>query len=136
MVIYTAGAREATTHELVIPAGTGDEIARGGNPLELHSTWSYYTGDVLMIDNQDTVSHQIGPWSIAPGSVFAVELQPEVGGSFACSLLPAGQISLDVQPRGYDWRLTMFPTLLLGPALGLVVVGVRRVMKAADDSNG
>jgi len=48
-------------------------------------------------------------------------------------LLPAGEISIDVQPRGYDWRLTMFPTLLLGPALGLIIVGIRRVMRAIDD---
>jgi hypothetical protein len=32
--------------------------------------------------------------------------------------------------------MTLFPTLLLGPALRLIIVGVRRVMKAADDSNG
>ena len=50
---------------------------------------------------------------------------------------PTGEISLDVQPRAYDLRQTLFPTtLLLGPALGLIMVGIRRVMRAVDDSDG
>jgi hypothetical protein len=135
LLIYTADTRGTTTHELVIPTGTGTAISGGDNPLELPSTWSYYAGDLLVLDNRDTVLHQIGPWLVAPGSVLAVELQLDLAGSFACSLHPAGEISFDVQPRAYDLGQTLVATLLLGPALGLIIVGVRRVTRAIDDSD-
>jgi hypothetical protein len=136
LLIYTADARGTTTHELVIPSGTGDQIVSGGNPLELPAQWSYYAGDQLVVDNRDTVSHQIGRWFVPSGAVIAIVLQPDYGGSLNCSLHPTGEISLDVQPRGFDLQMTLFPTLLLGPALGLIILGTRRVMRALDDSDG
>ena len=31
---------------------------------------------------------------------------------------------IDVEARTFDWRLTLFPTLVLGPAVGLILVAV------------
>lgn len=133
MFIYTADVRAPTTYELVVPFGTGAETADGGNPLKLPSTWSFYAGDLLTVDNRDTELHQVGPWNFPPGTVYTIELQPNLGGVFNCSFHPAGQIVLDVQPRGYNLGLTLIPTLMAGPILGLIVVGIRKLMRALDE---
>ena len=133
LLIYTAGARLPTVHELVVAPGTSTGVAAGDNPLELPSTWSYYAGDRLIIHNQDDVEHWVGPWLLPPNSTFEVELHPVLAGSFVCSLHPSGTITLDVQPRGFAWQQTLFPGLVLGPILGLIVVGTRRVIEALED---
>ena len=133
LLIYTRGTRAETTHELVIPAGTQERIAAGENALELPPTWSYYADDELILVNQDLVPHRIGPWVVGPNSTFSIILQPPLGGLFLCSLHPSGEISLDVEPRTFDWRLTVAPTLLLGLPLGLLALAGQRAMRLLDD---
>lgn len=133
LLIYTADAREPTVREWVIPDGAFGAIAAGDNPLALPAAWDYFDGDVLVVRNQDSVVHTVGRWSIAPDSVFEIELRPVAAGTLVCSLHPSGTIRLDVQPRGFDVGQTMFPALAFGPVLGLIVVGARRLMTALGD---
>ncbi|MFQ5967693.1 MAG: hypothetical protein ACE5MI_08790 [Acidimicrobiia bacterium] len=133
LLIYTRGTRDATTHELVIPPGTQERIAAGENALALPPTWSFYADDELVLLNQDLVPHRIGPWVVGPNSTLSIILQPRLGGPFLCSLHPAGEIALDIQPRTFNWRLTAAPTLLLGLPLGLLAVAGRRAMRLLDD---
>ncbi|MCP3854847.1 MAG: hypothetical protein GY745_12710 [Actinomycetia bacterium] len=51
-----------------------------------------------------------------------------------CSISPAGRLSINVEPRLTDLALTVLPTLMLGPALGVAALGVRRVFVTLEES--
>ncbi len=131
--VLTRGAREPFTRTIEIPAGTVDQIARGENPLAIPASWDFFVGDRIIMQNDDWVSHQIGPWSAPSGETIAVSLTEVRGGSLFCSIHPDGQIVLEVRPHGFDWELTILPTLILGPTVGVLYVGIRRLLWALDD---
>jgi len=133
MVIYTNGAREPQTHTLNIPAGASELIAAGENPLRIPTTWAFLADDTLELVNEDSVGHWFGQYFVAAGYTRQYELQPQFGASLLCSLHPDGEITIDVEVRDFDWRSTLIPALALGPALGLIFVGVRRVLRALDE---
>jgi len=130
--VYAGESDAAQREEVVIHPGSAELIARGENPLALPSIWSFQSGDVLVLDNRDSVVHFVGPWSVDPGQIREVQLQASVPSVF-CSVHPAGRLSINVEPRRTDWQLTVAPTLMLGPVLGLIAFGVRRVMSGLGD---
>jgi len=133
MVFYTRNARDPVTHELVIVDGTSELIAAGENPLEIPSTWGFYADDVLVLRNEDGVDHWLGEYFVPANDIRSFELRPTVAGFAFCSLHPDGGITIDVDLREFDWRPTVAPTLALGSALGLIVLGTRRVMRLLDE---
>jgi hypothetical protein len=54
--------------ELVIPEGTAARVAAGEDVLSLPQKMSFVEGDLLIVKNQDTVSHQLGPVWVPPQS--------------------------------------------------------------------
>jgi hypothetical protein len=132
MIMYTSGARDSKEYTLLIPAGTGAAIASGENPLEIPSTWTFQSGDLLTLVNKDASGHWLGGLWVLPGETASYTLRPSIAGIFSCSLHPAGEIVIDVEVSGFDWRLVMVPTLAVGPLLGLVAVAVRRVLSAIE----
>ncbi len=130
VLVFARGARDPRTQELVIPAGTSRDVATGGNPLVIPPSLSFVAGDVLVLRNEDDMTHVVGPYTLPPGGSARMALSPSGSGSFLCTIHPSGRLLLDVQPRGLDLRLTVVPTLLLGPALGTVVALIWRVMRA------
>jgi hypothetical protein len=133
LAIYTNGARDPETRTLLIPDGTAELIAAGENPLRIPASWSFLADDTLELINQDRVGHRFGQYFVPPATTRAYTLQPAFGGSLACSLHPAGEINIDVDVRTFDWRATVFPTLVLGPAVGLILTVVGSVMRKLDE---
>lgn len=130
--IYAGPARVPLTHQLHIPAGASEEIAAGGNPLQLPATWELTSGDRLEIDNADVVTHTFGSWAIPAGSHLETVLRPNIG-PLLCTLHPDGRITLDVRPARGDWALARKAALLLGIPMGLVGWVVNRIRHALDD---
>ena len=92
--------------------------------------------DTLVLDNRDTVAHTLGNWVVPPNTIQAFELQPAYGGVFACSLHPSGAITMNIQPRDYDFALIAFPTFGFGIAVGIVIIiglNVTRALKDQDE---
>lgn len=132
LFIYTAGSRAATTRELLIPAGTGELITAGANPLDIPPEWDFIAGDTLLLVNEDDVVHRIGQWYVRANDTTSVELQPAYAGVFVCSVHPSGRITINVEPGGFDWRLPTLPALVMGIPLGLITSGVRRLTGALE----
>lgn len=130
--IYAGPAQRSETHHLRIPAGAAAEIAAGANPLQLPSTWELTSGDLLIIDNADAVTHTFGSWVIPAGSHLETVLRPNIG-PLLCTLHPEGQITLDVRPARTDWTLAGKAAMLLGIPVGLVGWVVNRIRHALDD---
>lgn len=121
LLIYTADTREPTVHVVDIPPGSWDLIEQGENPLKIPPTWTFYADDALVLDNRDDVAHTLGSWYVPPNTVRRFELQPAYGGFFACSLHPSGGITLDIQPRDYDFAIIAFPVFGFGIAVGIIL---------------
>jgi hypothetical protein len=133
LLIYTAGSREPTVHVLDIPPGSWDLIEQGENPLKIPPTWSFYADDTLVLDNRDNVAHTLGSWYVPPNTVRRFELQPAYGGFFACTLHPSGGITLNIQPRDFDFAIIAFPVLGFGFSVGLILwIGIN-VMRSLDN---
>ena len=132
LLIYTEGSREPTSHTVDIPPGSFELIVQGENPLDIPPSWTFYADDTLILDNRDDVAHTLGNWVVPPNTIQAFELQPAYGGFFTCSLHPSGAITLNIQPRDYDFLIIALPTFGFGIALGLVIVIGLNVMRALD----
>ena len=136
LLMYTADSRQPTTRTIVIAEGSSELIAQGENPLEIPPTWSFLADDTLVLDNRDDVPHTLGAWYVPPNTVRRFDLQPAYGGFFVCSLHPSGAITLDIQPRDYDFALIAAPTLGFGFSVGIILfigLSVSRVLGAGDD---
>ncbi len=90
--------RPPKTIELDIPAGTADRIARGEAVGSLPSSMLFVVGDTLIVKNQDSVVHQLGPLFIPPGTSASMDLDTEQSYAFACSFQPSKYLGLSVQP--------------------------------------
>ncbi len=129
--IFAGPGRTPERREILIPAGTADLIAAGQNPLDLPANWSFRSGDVLVLDNRDDVGHYVGAWFSPYGEVTEVTVTSSA--TVFCTLHPAGQIYIDVTPRRTDWMLAVPPTLLIGPAFGLVLLMALRMLRRLED---
>ncbi len=118
--------RAPRRYDLVIAAGTDELVAAGENPLAIPSEWDLVSGDVLVLDNRDAVAHSLGAWTAAPGEQREIVLRP-FDGLIICSLHPAGQLTMNVDPSQTDWSLAAIATLAFGPMVGLGAIGVLRV---------
>lgn len=130
LLIYTKDAQEPTVHVLDIPLGSYDRILEGDNVLDIPSTWAFYAGDAIVLDNKDDVTHTIGTWSVPPNTTRRFGLQPAFGGNFTCSLLPSGTVTLDIQPRGYDFSMIALPTFGFGISIGVILFIGLTMMRA------
>jgi hypothetical protein len=132
LLIYTDGSREPTVHTIDIPPGSWELIEEGENPLNIPPNWTFYADDTLVLDNRDDVPHTLGNWVVPPNTMQAYDLQPAYGGLFVCSLHPSGAVTLNIQPRDYDFGLVAIPTFGFGLAVGIVIVIGLNVMRALD----
>ena len=107
-------------------------IEQGQNPLDIPPTWTFYADDTLVLNNRDDVAHTLGNWVVPPNTIQAFELQPAYGGFFTCSLHPSGAITLNIQPRDYDFSIIALPTFGFGIAVGVVIVIGLNVARALD----
>jgi hypothetical protein len=133
LLIYTSDSRDPTVHVVDIPPGSWDLIEQGENPLKIPPTWIFYADDTLVLDNRDDVAHTLGSWYVPPNTLRRFELQPAYGGFFACSLHPSGGITLDIQPRDYDFSIIAYPVFGFGIAVGIILWIGLTVVRSLDN---
>lgn len=122
--------------ELVIPAGTADEIAKGQVPPTIPEDMTFVVGDTLVVVNKDSVDHQLGPLWIPPGTSASLNLDTEQNYAFQCSFQPTKVFGLDVhEPVTPVTRLTgiLFAGLPLGALFSVYsILLVKDGKKQAD----
>jgi hypothetical protein len=85
--------------ELVIPAGTAEQVAKGQAVPSIPTDMVFVVGDTLVIKNEDTTSHQLGPIWVPPGTSASLNLDTANRYSYACSFQPSKYLGLDVRSR-------------------------------------
>jgi hypothetical protein len=90
-------ARPPRVIVLTIPPGTAQQVARGEQPPSIPKDMIFIVGDVLIIKNQDSVPHELGPLYIPPDSSAHLSFDTKENYSYSCSFQPNKAFGLDVR---------------------------------------
>ena len=82
---------------LTIPAGTAEQVARGEQPPAIPENMVFVVGDTLIVQNEDTVDHKLGPLWIPANTSASLSLDQEESLAFECSFQPGKYFGLDVR---------------------------------------
>ena len=99
-------ARPPKVIELVIPLGTAERVARGETPPAIPNSMTFVVGDTLLVKNNDSVNHELGPLWIPAGSSAKLSLDMVQSYAYSCSFQPGKYFGLDVnEPLTLNTRL-------------------------------
>lgn len=90
--------RAPQTVELTIPAGTAAKVEAGLEPPDIPSEMVFVLGDVLLVHNQDSVAHTLGPLLMPPGASASMPLDQAANLALSCSFTTSQYLGLDVKP--------------------------------------
>lgn len=82
---------------LNIPPGTAEQVARGEQPPSLPANMTFVVGDTLVIRNEDSVAHKLGPLWIPANSSAQLSLEQEESFAYECTFQPGQYFGLDVR---------------------------------------
>lgn len=88
-------SRPPRTIILEIPQGTSAKVANGINVLPQNMI--FVLGDTLVVNNQDSVAHTLGPLFIPAESSASLKLNQVGNLSYVCSFQPSKYEGLDIQ---------------------------------------
>lgn len=98
--------RAPTTVRLVIPAGTAERVAAGEQPPDLPAEMTFVVGDVLEVQNNDTVDHQLGPIWVPSGATGKLVMGKVDRLAYTCSFQTSKYLGLDItQPTTLGTRM-------------------------------
>lgn len=106
--------RAPQTIELVIPAGTSELVAQGKEAASIPEELVFVVGDTLVVDNQDSTAHQLGPVWVPPKSRASLTLGEVNNFVYQCSFRPTKYLGLDVR-SGTTIRSRITALFLAGP---------------------
>jgi hypothetical protein len=91
---------------LTIPAGTAEQVSRGEKQPSIPENMIFVVGDILIVNNQDSVDHRLGPLWIPANSSAQLSMEQEESLAFECTFQPGSYFGLDVrQPLTLSTRL-------------------------------
>ena len=82
---------------LTIPEGTAEQVARGEQPPSIPDNMIFVVGDTLLVRNEDTVDHKLGPLWIPANSSAQLSLEQEESLAYECTFQPGNYFGLDVR---------------------------------------
>jgi hypothetical protein len=92
--------------ELVIPLGTSEMVSRGETVTAIPEEMVFMVGDTLVVRNEDSVSHQLGPLWIPANSSASLSMDTAARYIESCSFQASQYLGLDVrQPATLGTRL-------------------------------
>jgi hypothetical protein len=91
--------REPQQIELVIPYGTAKHVEDGLYNQALPTDMIFVEGDILVVKNEDSVAHQLGPLWVPPSTSSVLSLDQADKFSYECSFQPNKYQGLDVRKR-------------------------------------
>ena len=113
-------ARAPKTIELVIPAGTAEQVAQGKQPPSIPDNMTFVVGDKFLVTNHDSEDHQLGPLWIPAGVSASLTLDSVQSYAYECSFQPGNYFGLDVhEPLTFGTRV--YGILYSGIPLGVLI---------------
>jgi len=130
-LVKNRGEREPRQIDILIPPGTAEAIANGGAGPALPEML-FIEGDKIMVQNLDSVSHQLGPLWIPALSSSVLTLDRPSSYSLSCTFQASQKVDIEVVARAKasdrvlgilsiglpTWMLIWVYTLIGIPAAG------------------
>ena len=120
-------ARAPKVLELVIPKGTAEQVARGETPPTIPDSMIFVVGDTLLVKNNDTANHQLGPLWIPAGSSARLSLNDAQSYTYSCSFQPGQYFGIDVH-EALTLGTRLYGILYTGLPLGIVIASYSLIM--------
>jgi hypothetical protein len=92
------GDRAPQEVELVIPPGTAEKVAAGEPVPSIPEEMTFVVGDVLLVKNEDTQDHQLGPLWVPAKSNASLALNEVNDFAYQCSFQKSRYLGLNVRP--------------------------------------
>jgi len=118
MDISTRPAQEIL---LVIPPGTAQHVALGQQPPSIPQNMSFVVGDTLVVKNEDSVEHQLGPLWIPAGTSASMKLTTDQKYAFQCSFVPSKIFGLNVS-ESLTWDTRLWGIFIGGVPMAMLFV--------------
>lgn len=101
--------------ELVIPLGAAEMVSRGEKVTAIPEEMVFMVGDTLVVKNEDSVNHQLGPLWIPANSSASLSMDTASRYVESCSFQTSQYLGLDVRkPTTVGTRLQAM--VIAGPA--------------------
>ena len=97
ILLKESSDRAPETAELIIPAGTSERVAAGEETPSIPDEMVFVVGDTLLVVNQDSVDHQLGPIWVPAGSNGSIVLEQAEKFAYRCSFQSSRYLGLDVR---------------------------------------
>jgi tetrahydromethanopterin S-methyltransferase subunit B len=105
---------------ITIPLGTAEKVAQGESPIKLPESKIYVVGDQLVVKNEDSVNHQLGPLWIPSQTTGNLSLGRPENLAYECSFEAGNYFELDVrEPLTLGTRI--YGILFAGIPMGVLI---------------
>jgi hypothetical protein len=128
-VLLHETSRAPKVVEIVIPDGTAAQVARGEAPPTIPDSMFFVVGDTLLVKNNDSVNHELGPLWIPAGTSASLPLDDAQSYAFSCSFQPRQTFGLNVQ-EALTTTTRLYGLLLSGVPAGMLLALYTLVMPA------
>jgi hypothetical protein len=91
--------REPERVNLVIPYGTSEQVKEGVYNRSLPTDMTFVQGDILVVKNEDLVTHQLGPIVLPAQTSGVLEMTQASENRYDCSFQPTNTMGIKVLPR-------------------------------------
>lgn len=113
-------ARPPKTVTITIPLGTAEHVALGEKPPTIPENMIFVVGDVLVVENNDSADHKLGPLWIPAHTSAQLALGQKENLAYECSFQPGKYFGLDVRdPLTMGTRI--YGILYAGIPLGILI---------------
>ena len=114
-------ARQPKTVTITIPLGTAKRVALGEQPPTIPENMVFVVGDVLVVENNDSADHKLGPLWIPAHTSAQLALSQKENLAYECSFQPGKYFGLDVrEPLTMSTRI--YGIFYAGIPLGILIV--------------
>jgi hypothetical protein len=118
--LKSEAGRAPRTIELLIPLGTAEQMAQGQASPEIPTDMVFVIGDTLVVRNEDSADHRLGPLFVPSGTSASLKLDQAENLIFECSFQPSNYFGLDVR-QPVTWETRLYGILFAGVPLGLLL---------------
>ncbi len=113
-------ARPPKEITLVVPKGTAEKVARGEQPPSIPQNMTFVVGDTLIVKNEDSVDHKLGPLWIPANSSAQLSLDQEESLAYECSFQSRKYFDLDVR-EALTTGTRLYGMMYAGLPLGILL---------------
>jgi hypothetical protein len=105
---------------LTIPQGTAEQVANGQGSPSIPKDITFVAGDTLLVINEDSVDHQLGPLFIPKKSSASLKFDQPGSLAYTCSFSPDKYLGFDIKAP-LTWSTRSLGILSAGIPMGILI---------------